>query len=180
MRGRAGTAAVPALLAATAAATGGLVGAAAGALWHLAGWPAPLPMVAVGVVAAAVAADVAALRLGRPRPPSVGRQVPQLWSRLFAPPVVAVLYGARLGIGPATVLPTWLWWAAFVLGASAGPLVAAVAGGVFGVARGLSLAAAAAWLRPDAPARMGRLRGLEQPAAAALLVGALAALALPA
>ena len=54
-------------------------------------------------------------------PFSVMRQVPQLWGRIFSAPVVAVLYGARLGVGPLTILRTWLWWGAFVAGSSAGP-----------------------------------------------------------
>jgi hypothetical protein len=68
-------------------------------------------------------------------PPSVSRQVPQLWGRIFSPRVVAVLYGARLGVGPLTILRTWLWWGCFLAGASAGPGWGAAVGALFGASR---------------------------------------------
>ena len=76
-----------------------------------------------------------ALAVGRPRPPALGRQVPREWGRWLAPGVVAVLYGARLGIGPSTVLSTWTWWSVTVAGALLGPGPAVAAGAGFGLVR---------------------------------------------
>src|SRR4029078_11442297 len=72
-------------------------------------------------------------------PLSVARQVPQLWGRIFSPRVVAVLYGARLGVGPLTILRTWLWWGCFLAGASAGLGWGAVVGALFGAGRVLAM-----------------------------------------
>ena len=70
---------------------------------------------------------------------AVRKQVPQYWGRIFPPRTVAVLYGARLGVGPLTLLPTWLWWAAIVIGASRGPWVGAATGATFAVARTITM-----------------------------------------
>lgn len=133
---------------------------------------APRPSLAAAVLVSAVAAALDALLLwrGRPQPPSVRRQVPVEWSGLFAPPVVALLYGARLGVGPLTILPTWLWWGAFALGAWHGPLPSAVTGLAFALARSLSVLGLGWWVRADAPARMSRLRAGERAAAWLLLM----------
>jgi hypothetical protein len=130
---------VTGLLAATSASTGALVGFVAGVLAStVTGWP-PLPWPAVVVVVAlAVGLDA----IGRPAPLSVRRQVPQLWGRVFSAPTVAVLYGARLGVGPLTILRTWLWWAALVVGATAGPWWSAAVGALFGLARVVVMVAA--------------------------------------
>ncbi len=50
-------------------------------------------------------------------------------------PIVAALYGARLGVGPLTMLTTWLWWAAMMSGALISVWAAAAAGFVFAIAR---------------------------------------------
>jgi len=70
---------------------------------------------------------------------SVRRQVPQYWGRLFAARTTAVLYGARLGIGPLTIMPTWLWWAAMAVGVSRGPWVGALTAMTFAVARTITM-----------------------------------------
>lgn len=101
----------------------GVTGAAARAGWQWAeGGPiAPLPVSVVGaMVTAALALDLTVLVRGRPRPFTLGRQVPQQWGRLFDPRLVAALYGARLGVGPLTILSTWTWWAAMMAAAGIG------------------------------------------------------------
>ena len=118
------------LLALAGAATGALVGLLAGAAWHGAGLPEPVPAATF-----AVAVTAALLEASPLRPPSVRTQVPQLWGRLLGARTVAVVYGARLGVGPATILPTWLWWAAFALGATTGPWWSAATGAAFAVTR---------------------------------------------
>lgn len=120
---------VSGLLAATSALTGALAGFVAGAAWRVVA--DPLSWVAVVVVAGgAVVLDASCVPA-----PSVRRQVPQLWGRIFSTPTVAVLYGARLGVGPLTILRTWVWWAALIVGASAGPWWSAGVGATFGLAR---------------------------------------------
>jgi hypothetical protein len=69
-------------------------------------------------------------------------QVPQYWGRIFGPRTVALLYGARLGVGPLTILPTWLWWAAMLVGTSRGPWVGALTGATFAVARTATMSVA--------------------------------------
>ena len=142
---------VETLLAATAAITGAAVAAAAALAARAAGLATP-GRTAVGVVlAVAIALEAAWSLLGRPAPWSVRRQVPQVWSRLFGPATVAVLYGARLGIGPATILATWWWWAATAVSVAAGPGPAALVGATFGAMRVLVMHLAVARLRADGP-----------------------------
>ncbi len=74
----------------------------------------------VAVVALGVALDACHLVTGRFHPPAIGRQVPREWGRLLPPPVTGLLYGARLGVGPLTILSTWLWWSALLAAALIG------------------------------------------------------------
>jgi hypothetical protein len=113
----------------------GLTGALAGWIGGVA-WTALLgPALNVWALAALVAGCVVLDAVRVVAPFSVLRQVPQLWGRIFSPRVVAVLYGARLGVGPLTILRTWLWWGSFVAAASAGPWWGAAVGACFGVVR---------------------------------------------
>ncbi|MEM8923296.1 MAG: hypothetical protein AAGD35_07310 [Actinomycetota bacterium] len=131
------------------------------------------------LVAVAVAADLAVLTIGRPTPLAVGRQVPQAWGRLLAPPVVAALYGARLGVGPLTVLSTWTWWAVTVASAMSGPLPAMVVGATFGLVRMAVVVAVSATTTADgASARFGGLQRLARPGWATLNGTVLAAVAI--
>jgi hypothetical protein len=111
--------------------TGALAGWLGGVAWSALLGPALNGWALVALVLGCLALD--AVRAVAPF--SVLRQVPQLWGRIFSPRVVAVLYGARLGVGPLTILRTWLWWAAFLAGASAGAWWSAGVGAAFGVAR---------------------------------------------
>jgi hypothetical protein len=166
---------VAALLGGAAVTTGGLLGFAVGVAWAVTGL-GPLGRGAVSaVVAVAVGLDLVVHRTGRPRPPAVGRQVPREWSRLFSPPTVAVLYGARLGVGPATILPTWLWWVALLLGASAGVWASTLVGVVFGAVRTALMVGLAEWVRHRAAPRMARVRAAESVVVAAVAPLALAA-----
>ena len=145
---------VAVLLVGAATATGALAGFASGIAL---GWvDDPAPSAVVVVVAAALAADAARLR-----PVGVRSQVPRIWGELFAPTTVALLYGARLGVGPLTILRTWLWWAAAVLAALQGPFAAALSGAVFGVARTVLMVAVAQWARAAMAPRMARLQTQE-------------------
>jgi hypothetical protein len=119
---------------------------------------------------ALVAAALDALQV---RPPAVRTQVPAYWGRIFDARLVALLYGARLGVGPLTMLPTWLWWAAVVLGAAEGPWPSALVGATFAVTRTLT-----SWLAGEVTVRRGpaTVHRLDAKVrlAAAVLVAALA------
>lgn len=117
---------VNALLAVSGALTGALVGFAVG-------------IIAMPDVPAWVAIPAALLDALRVPTLSVRRQVPQYWGRIFSPQLTAVLYGARLGVGPLTILPTWLWWAAMAVGVSRGPWAGAAVGMTFAVARTITM-----------------------------------------
>lgn len=159
-----------------ATASGALAGFVAGVA------ASPVPPVPLWAAAAVLAVAAIADGVGRPRPVSVRRQVPQAWSRLFAPATVALLYGGRLGVGPLTVLNTWLWWAMLAIGALAGVAPAVVAAATFGLIRGAVTVIAGMWLAPSAPRRMRWLRGADTAteracASAALVAAAVVALA---
>ena len=154
------------LLSLAGTATGAAVGAALGSL--------PMPAAPVApVVLVAVALDA----LGRPRPLCARRQVPQLWGRIFAPETAAVLYGARLGVGPLTILTSWLWWAALVVGATRGPLTGALTGAGFHLARVAAVVLATAGVGGGMSARIAAVRRREPAVRVACLVGAVALLA---
>ena len=166
-----------AVLLVSASATGALAGFVAGVAWEVVRLPGLGPWGAAVVVVVAVLAELAWLRTGRPRPWSVGRQVPRAWSDEFAPATVALLYGARLGVGPLTILRTWLWWAVLLAGAASGVWPATVALAAFGAVRALTMIAAAEWARAAMPVRMARLRGLEPLVGRAVLAVAIVAAA---
>lgn len=165
---------VAGLLLLSGLSSGALVGFAGGIVWTVS--PLPGLDVAMIVVAAGIAVvlDVGHRVTGRLRPPSVGRQVPQDWSRVFDPPVVAVLYGARLGVGPLTILNSWSWWAAFLTGAAGGPAVGALVGAGFAVSRTVVMVAVGAWARDAMAAQMARVRGGDRLAHLGCVLGAAA------
>lgn len=157
-------------LVASGTATGALVGFATGVAWVAARLPV-LPVAAVlAVVLLASAADAAHRRGRLPAPLAVPRQVPAVWSQLFSPAVVALLYGGRLGVGPLTLLASWGWWAVVVAGASLGPAGSSVTGGAFGLARGLAMMVVAEAVRHDSVRRMARLAAAEAGASGVLAV----------
>lgn len=131
---------VAALLVASGTVSAALVGLIAGVALQ---WTPRLDMSVLLIIAMiAVLADLSSVRFGRPKPLSVGKQVPVEWGRLFDARVVAVLYGARLGVGPLTMLSTWLWWAATIGAALTSVLASVVTATVFGLVR-LSVTVAA-------------------------------------
>ncbi|MDQ3148023.1 MAG: hypothetical protein M3R01_14040 [Actinomycetota bacterium] len=163
-----------------------VAGALAGFVLGLAALVLRVPEATAPVVAAALtlaaSGDLAWRAVGRPRPLSVNRQVPQPWSRIFGLRVAAALYGGRLGVGPLTVLNTWTWWAAAFLSASLGVGPSVLAGAWFGAVRTSVMVAVSRSAARDMGASMARLRRRE-PAAVratvliAVLAGALSLLA---
>ena len=149
------------LLTAAGVASAAVVGLLAGIVWVATGAGALTTGAASALAVGAVLLDAAARRAGRPRPPAVRRQVPQLWGRLFGPGVVAVLYGSRLGVGPLTILTTWTWWAALLVGASLGPWPSAAVGAAFAISRTVTMLVAVAGTRTG-PAMATRLSGVRR------------------
>jgi hypothetical protein len=163
---------VVALLAA-GVVTGAASAALPGAVWRA--LDLPRASVAVAALVALVAVGLDAVHV---RPLDIRRQVPQLWGRLFAPETVAVLYGARLGVGPLTILTSWLWWAAIAIAVTLGPLPAAVAGASFHVARVATMLAATAGAQSRMPDRIALVQRRERDVArVAIALAAVAALA---
>ena len=153
---------VVALLVLAGAATGSASAALVGAVWQALDLPRASVVVAAAIALVAVALDAAGVR-----PLDIRRQVPQLWGRLFAPETVAVLYGARLGVGPLTILTSWLWWAAIAIAVTLGPLPAAAVGASFHVARVITMLAATAGAQSCMPDRIAAVQRRERGAARA-------------
>ncbi len=106
----------------------------------------------LAVVAAGVVLDGIRLIVGRPAPLTLGRQVPQEWGRLLPLPLTAVLYGARLGVGPLTILSTWMWWSMLVAASLIGVWTAVAVSMWFALSRmllngGVAFFDSAAWNR---------------------------------
>ncbi|MGI9594534.1 MAG: hypothetical protein ACR2QK_00155, partial [Acidimicrobiales bacterium] len=137
------------ILIATGTATGALVGmVAAIVLSPFGSFSGGVLLLVVGL---GLVLDGMNLATGRPRPPASGRQVPQEWGRLFSPRIVALLYGARLGVGPLTILSTWTWWSVTIAAALAGPAAGVVVGSTFGLVR-LIVTVSMSTLSSSAPA----------------------------
>jgi hypothetical protein len=156
---------VAVLLLVSSAVTGALAGWVGGAAWSALLGPALNAWALAVLVVAVVGLD--AVRCVEPL--SVLRQVPQLWGRIVSPRVVAVLYGARLGVGSRTILRTWLWWGALFAASSAGPWWGAAVGAAFGAARVAAMLAVGT--------RAGGLRHRERSVSWVLAAAVLVALA---
>ena len=159
-----------ALLTVTGMLTGGLVGFALGVPWAALSLPPASPVVAGALAAAAVVADLVARRTGRLRPPAIRKQVPLAWGRLLGVRTAALLYGARLGVGPLTILPTWLWWAATAVTVTLGPWWAAAAGALFHLTRTVTMVTAVWGAERSMSERMALVRRGDAPVATAIAV----------
>jgi len=117
-----------------AVSAGALVFGAAGWLGESIGLPGPMWWVGLGLIGAALIADVAGIR-----PPGPRRQVDENWLGQYRGWVVGLGYGLQLGSGFVTIVPAFASWALLLLAAFAGPLPAALAGLAFGLGRSLLL-----------------------------------------
>lgn len=160
------------VMALAATGTGGVAAFVMGAAWSASGLPRASGSDLLALVVLADLADGVHLASGRFPPPSVRRQVPQLWGRIFAPATAATLYGARLGVGPLTVLNTWLWWAAAVAGASAGPGWSVAVGASFGLARVIAMVVVAERVRSDMASGMASVQRADRSVGVLAAVGA--------
>lgn len=95
--------------------------------------PARRPTLVVAVVLAltSIVLDRVHRLTGRLRPPAVQTQVPQWWGQRYGPWWAAARYGLRLGIGPATILNTWMWWTGVIIAVFSGPVWAVSATAIF-------------------------------------------------
>ena len=119
---------------------GAALGRALGALGLLLpggqGWRA-------GALAAACVL-AAGLDLRGVRPPGPRRQVDERWLTRYRGWVVGAGYGAQLGVGWATIVPTWgLYVVALAAALGGGPSVGVMVGTTFAVARALPVLLAA-------------------------------------
>lgn len=140
--------------------------------WLALGLPPASPGAFALVTAITVGLDLVAARTGRLRPTAVSSQVPREWQALFAPETVAVLFGARLGVGPLTLLPTWLWWAAVGLALTLGPAVSAAVGATFALTRSVVMLALSEVARRAMARRMAAVRRAEPMVRGLVLGGA--------
>ena len=133
-------------------------------------WSTTAPTATVAtIVAAGVALDAIRLLAGRPAPPTVGRQVPAEWARWFPARTTAALYGARLGVGPLTILSTWTWWSTTVAAGLLGPATGAATGATFGLIKLGAVAGVSQVAGPTGHSEVfGRLRRGNRPSWAAL------------
>ncbi len=125
--------------------------------------PDPTLMAMAATTGLAAVLDTVRLAIGWPVPPSVGRQVPRQWSELLPHRVTAGLYGARLGVGPLTILSTWTWWTVTAMAAWSGPVTAISTGALFGFIRLLITAAISQLAAGRHPLVFGRLRSIRRP-----------------
>lgn len=153
-----------ALFTLAAAGAAGVLGAALGGV----GGRLPARWVLVG---AAVVAAIAALREAgviRFTVPALRRQVPERWRRHRPLVFWSVGYGAILGAGVGTFLPTATFWVACAGAvALAAPGPAALCMAAFGLGRGAMLVGTGS----DPIRRLGRLHPLVRPINAAVLTG---------
>ena len=167
---------------ATAGAAAGAVGAALGAVVALG---PSLPWIAGAAVLAGAAIDAAAAALEPSgRLPGPGRQVNEEWLGRYRGWVTGVGFGFQLGLGVATIVTTAAVYSLLVVAAMSGsPVIGAVIGATFGLARALPILAVGRVRSPDGvllvDARLrrwqpasARLAPVAQVAAAAVLISA--------
>ena len=94
------------------------------------------------------------------RPLAIFRQVPRAFGHSAGPWWAACRYGLRMGIGPATILTSWSWWAGFVITVVSGPVGAVIGAVTFAVSRTITMALAVSNIA-DGEAMAHRGRTLE-------------------
>jgi hypothetical protein len=106
----------------------------AGLAGHAIGLTSLTPWLMVAVLALAAALDLA-----RVRPPGPRRQVDEDWLGRYRDWVIGVGFGGQLGIGFATIVPSWGYWATLLVAVLGGLPLAVWMGVGFGVGRSLLL-----------------------------------------
>lgn len=94
------------------------------------------------------------------RPLAVFRQVPAAFGHSSGPWWAAARYGLRMGVGPATILASWSWWAGFVMTVASGPVGAVIGAIAFAVGRTMAMALSVSGVE-DGAAMANRARTLD-------------------
>lgn len=129
----------------------GAVFSIAGAVGEIAGLGRIEPWLSLAVVVLAAGLDLAGVR-----PPGPHRQVDEDWLGRYRDWVTGFGFGAQLGLGFMTIVPSWGYWAILLVAAAAGLPAALLIGIGFGVGRSLLLIAARRVGSPSALAEMMR------------------------
>ena len=136
--------------------TGAVLAAAAvftvaGAMGSLIGLDRLNPWISLVAIAAAAVLDMTGVRPLGPR-----RQVDEDWLGRYRDWVIGFGFGAQLGLGFVTIVPSFGYWALLVVAASVGLPQAVLIGVGFGVGRSLLLLTARRIGSPSALAEMMR------------------------
>jgi hypothetical protein len=134
-----------------AVAAGVAVFTAAGILGSLLGLDRFNPWISLIAIAAAAILDVSGVR-----PLGPHRQVDEDWLGRYRDWVIGFGFGAQLGLGFVTIVPSFGYWALLVVAASVGMPQAILIGAGFGVGRSLLLLTARRVGSPSALAEMMR------------------------
>lgn len=106
------------------------------------------------------------------RPPGPSRQVDEDWLGRYRDWVLGLGYGAQLGVGVATIVPTYGLWALLLVAAAAGLPTAALVGVGFGLGRSLLLVSTRTVTSPSAlSSTMGRFASAQRSARWVALAG---------
>jgi hypothetical protein len=141
-----------------AVGAGALVFSGAGLVGSLVGADTLSPWFAIAVLALALAFDMAGFR-----PLGPHRQVNEDWLVRYRDWVVGFGFGAQLGFGFLTILPTFGYWALILVAGLVGLPVAALIGAAFGIGRSLLLLSTRDITSPSAlSARMRQFAGAER------------------
>lgn len=117
-----------------AMASAAAVFSVAGGIGALIGLDRLSPWIPLGVVVAAAILDLAKVR-----PPGPHRQVDENWLGRYRDWVTGVGFGAQLGLGFVTIVPSWGYWSILAAATAVGLPAATLIGVAFGIGRSLLL-----------------------------------------
>jgi len=125
------------------------------------------PWLSLVSIAAAAVLDMTGVK-----PPGPRRQVNEDWLGRYRDWVIGFGFGAQLGVGFVTIIPSWGTWAVLVIAVSSGLPLAALLGAAFGLGRSLLLLSARRVGSPTAlAAMMQKFNGAEPSARWIALAG---------
>lgn len=150
-----------------AIAAGAMVFSLLGLVGELFGLDRLAPWVSLLVVAAAAVLDWAGVK-----PPGPHRQVNEDWLGRYRDWVIGFGFGAQLGLGFVTIIPSFGTWAMYLVATASGLPLAVALGAAFGLGRSLLLITTRVIWSPSALAKvMQRFTGAERKARWLALAG---------